>query len=228
MRKDRCERAKQMISFRHWLLKHNRRRLHPAAYYKTAGTQRTTLRFPRCRREDEIGLRIISSGFTMVEMIIVVIIIAISAAIVIPMMGSAASMQIRSAANMIAADLEYAKSMAISRGQNFTVVFDKAAESYSIKDQSGSIIAHPVKKGFNYVIDFRNDRRLNEVDIEEVDFDSGSHPEITFDCLGSPYSGIGTATPLDPADPGQIKLKAGNFNIFIKVEPITGFISISD
>jgi len=59
-------------------------------------------------------LRDISRGFTLVELLIVIVIITIAALTAIPMMSSAASVQIRSAANMLTADLEYTKSMAIS------------------------------------------------------------------------------------------------------------------
>ncbi len=161
------------------------------------------------------------SGFTLIEVLIVVAIIVIAAMIVVPMASSAASMQIRSAANMIAADLEYAKSMAISRGQNFSVVFDETTESYSVKDQTGSTIAHPVKKGFNYIVDFRNDGRLNKVDIVDVDFDSTS--EVKFDYLGSPYNGAG-----NPLNSGVINLQAGGTTMTVTVEPVTGFISITN
>jgi hypothetical protein len=104
--------------------------------------------------------------------------------------------------------------MAISRGQNFSVVFDKAAESYRIENQDGDIISHPVKKGFDYVIDFRKDSRLNKVDIADVDFDSTG--KVAFDCLGSPDNG------------GNITLQAGGTTMKITVEPVTGFISIED
>jgi type II secretion system protein H len=161
------------------------------------------------------------SGFTLIEILIVVAIIAIAAMVVVPMVGSAASMQIRSAANMIAADMEYAKSMAISRGQNFSVVFDKTTEGYSIKDQSGSTITHPVKKGFEYVVNFRNDGRLNKVDIVDVDFDSTN--EVRFDYLGSPYNGSG-----NPLNSGIIHLQAGITSMTVTVEPVTGYISITD
>jgi len=57
----------------------------------------------------------IKNGFTLIELMIVIVILSITALTAIPMLSSGASMQIRSAANMIAADLEYAKSMAISR-----------------------------------------------------------------------------------------------------------------
>lgn len=169
--------------------------------------------------------RAAGSGFTVVEILIVVVIIAIAAMVAIPMMTSAAGFQIRSAANMIAADLEYAKTIAISRGQSFSVVFDKAAESYRIEDESSAVIAHPVKKGFNYIIDFQNDSRLNKVDIENVDFDPGSGSTITFDYLGSPYSGSGISNPLNS---GVISLRAGQMTATINIEPVTGFISIVD
>ena len=158
------------------------------------------------------SLRGISGGFTIIEIIIVVVIIAIAALAAVPMMGSAASLQIRSAVNMIAADLEYAKSMAISRGQNFSVVFDENTDSYSIKDQAGAVIQHPVKKGFTYVVDFRNESRLNRVDITNADFNTAQ--TVTFDCLGSPIDG------------GAVTLQASGINKTIEVEHITGFISI--
>jgi prepilin-type N-terminal cleavage/methylation domain-containing protein len=152
-------------------------------------------------------------GFTLVEIIIVVVIIAITAMVVVPLAGSAA--------NMIAADLEYAKSMAISRSQSFSVVFDKTAESYRVHDQNGNVIAHPIKKGFDYIIDFRADSRLNKVDIVDVDFDSTS--EVKFDYLGSPYDGSG-----NPLNSGIISLQARGTTATVRVEPVTGFISIQD
>lgn len=165
------------------------------------------------------------SGFTLAELLIVIVIIAIAALTAIPMMSSADSFQIKSAANMIAADLEYAKTISISRGQTFSVVFDKAAETYRIEDESGAVIAHPVKKGFNYIIDFQNDSRLSKVDIEDVDFDPDSGSTLTFDYLGSPYSGSGTTNPLNS---GVVSLRAGQMTVTINVEPVTGFISIVD
>jgi Tfp pilus assembly protein FimT len=150
----------------------------------------------------------------------VVVIIAIAAMMAIPMMTSAGSMQIRSAANMIAADLEYAKSMAISRQKTYAVVFNESTESYQIEDPSG-IIDHPVKKGFPYVVNFSNDSRLNKVDIADVDFDATV--EIKFDYFGSPYNGAN-----NPLNSGVISLQAGGATATITVEPVTGYITIGE
>jgi len=112
-------------------------------------------------------------GFTLVELLIVIAIISIAALTAIPMMSSAAGMQIRSA----------------------------------------------VKKGFDYVIDFQNDGRLDKVDIINVDFDSTS--EIKFDYLGSPYNGND-----NPLNSGVIDLQAGGTTTTVTVEPVTGYVSI--
>lgn len=172
-------------------------------------------------KEAGFHLRAASSGFTLIEIVIVVVIIAIAAMMAIPLITSAASFQIRSAANIIAADLEYAKTISISRSESFSVVFDKTTESYQLKDQSGVVIPHPVKKGFDYIVDFRNDGRLSKVDIYDVDFNATS--EIKFDYLGSPYDGAN-----NPLNTGVVSLRAGQQTATINVEPVTGFISIGD
>ncbi len=191
---------------------------------RMANLQRRLLGFrSRCAVENRFGLRCAGSGFTIIEILLVVVIISIAAMLVVPMFSSADSMQLRSAANMIAADLEYAKSMAISRQKIYAVVFDESAESYQIEDPNG-IIEHPVKKGFTYVVNFSTDGRLSKVDIAGADFDPGSSNTITFDYLGSPYSGT------NPLNSGVITLQTRGTGevISVGIEPVTGFISISD
>lgn len=165
-------------------------------------------------------LKITKKAFTLIEVIVVMVIIIIAAVLAVPMMSSAADVQVRSAANMIAADLEYAKSMAISRQQNHWVVFDTANESYEVHN-SGGVIDHPIKAGSNFVVDLQSDSRLSRVDIANADFDS--QLSVTFDYLGSPYSGTDTANPLNS---GQISLQAGSFTMTVNVEPMTGYVTV--
>jgi Tfp pilus assembly protein FimT len=164
-------------------------------------------------------------AFTIIEILIVVVLLAIAGMMVVPMMSSAASIQIESAANIVAADLEYAKSMAISRGQNFSVVFDETTESYQIfKNQGGILVPidHPVKKGFKYVVNFSSDSRLNRVYIFDANFDGTN--TVQFDYLGSPING--NNTPL--MNSGVISLQAAGITKTIRVEPVTGYISIGN
>jgi prepilin-type N-terminal cleavage/methylation domain-containing protein len=168
-------------------------------------------------------------GFTLIELMIVIVILGVAAAIVIPMASSAASMQIRSAVNMMAADLEYAKSMAIGTGQAHSVVFDAANERYWIvrgyQGADTDAIEHPVKKGFPYVISFASDGRLSQVEIVSTDFNGNGNNIVSFDYLGSPYKGGAIPAALNS---GVVTLQAGEAGRTVRVEPVTGFISISD
>jgi hypothetical protein len=78
-----------------------------------------------------------------------------------------------------------------------------------------------VKKGSNYVVDFRNDGRLNRVNIADAAFDGT--PKVTFDYLGSPYNGGGTSL----LNSGAVTLQSGSATKIVRVEPVTGFISIN-
>lgn len=151
-------------------------------------------------------------GVTFIELLMVMVIIAIAAMIVIPRMGSAGGVQVRAAADMIAADLEYAKSMATSRQVNYTVVFNTATESYQIQD-SGGVIDHPRKIGSQFIVNFATDSRLDQVDITAVNFNATS--QVIFDRTASPDNA------------GTITLQGGGVTATITVEAVTGYITTS-
>jgi prepilin-type N-terminal cleavage/methylation domain-containing protein len=153
------------------------------------------------------------NGFTLIEIIVVIVIISIAALLVIPMMSSAGDIQVRAAADMIAADLEYAKSMAVSKQKPYKVIFDTTAESYRLEDDTG-IITHPVNTGKPYAVNFKADSRVSQVNIFSVDF--GGASQVKFDYLGSPDNG------------GVVKLTAGGKTVTVAVEEATGFISVSN
>lgn len=153
-------------------------------------------------------------GFTLIELLIVIVIIGITAAIAVPLMSSAASVQIRAAGGIVAADLEYAKSLAITTGQSHKVVFNVGNDSYEIVDIGDNPIEHPVTKKNAYVVDFAADGRLDRVSIQSAVFNGSD--TVTFDSLGSPDSG------------GSVELQAGGITRTVTVEAVTGFISVSD
>ena len=160
----------------------------------------------------------LKKAFTMVEIIVVVIILSIASLIAIPMLSSAASTQVRSAANVLAADIEYAKNLAISRQKDYSIVFDVANNTYEIQDENANVIDHPMT-GRSYTVNFANESRLSRVTIGSVSFDSSA--TLTYDYLGSPYNGAST-----PLNSGQIVLEADDYSMTIEIQAVTGYLTI--
>ncbi len=167
-----------------------------------------------------------AGGFTLIEIIIVVIIIGIAALMAVPMFSGAADMQVRAAANRIAADLDYAKGLAVTHQKGYSVVFDPANESYDIRETAtNTVIGHPVHPG-QYVIDFSSDNNFNRVNIATVVFNSPATQTVTFDYLGSPYAEM-TTDPANALNNGAITLQADTFTMNVNIEPMTGYVTIT-
>ncbi|HOQ04070.1 MAG TPA: GspH/FimT family protein [Anaerohalosphaeraceae bacterium] len=161
------------------------------------------------------------SGFTLVEIIVVVVILAIVSLAAIPVLGTAADMQVRSAADKIAADLDYAKGLAVTRQKTYTVVFSPSQEKYQVQDDTGAVLNHPLRNG-PFVEEFTKDRRMKKVDLVSTTL---SGDAVTFDYLGTPYAGTDTSSPLNAA--GRVTLQADSFVLYIDIEPVTGYVSIT-
>jgi len=147
-------------------------------------------------------------------------IIAIGAAVAVPMLSLASTSQVRSAADVIAGDLEYAKSMAICTGQSHTLVFTAEGETYQLEDQGSTVLEHPVNVGFDYVVDFSTDSRMDDVDLSSVSFDSTA--SVKFDHLGSPFNGDN-----NPLNSGSVRVSVGSVSRTISVEAVTGIVSVT-
>jgi len=151
------------------------------------------------------------SGFTLTELILVLAILAIMAALVIPLSVGTSDFQAVSAARMIAADLEYAQNTAITSQTPVTVTFDSSGESYSLSNESGLLI-HPISKSA-YTISFLSREGFEKLDVVSSDFGGGS--SVTFDELGAPDNA------------GVVVLQAGAHTYRVEVAAATGRVTVT-
>lgn len=150
-------------------------------------------------------------GFTLVELIVVMVIMAIAAAIVIPSMASTQGVEATSAARMVAADLEYAQNVAITYQDPVTVTFNSGGESYSLSNTSGPLI-HPMTKAA-YIVDFSARNEFQRLDVVSATFGGG--PTVTFDELGT------------PDNPGNVTLQVGPHAYQVTVGAATGKVTVT-
>ncbi|MBI1367443.1 MAG: prepilin-type N-terminal cleavage/methylation domain-containing protein [Planctomycetes bacterium] len=155
-------------------------------------------------------------GFTLIEVLVVVIILGIAGAIVVPHMLEAGTLSIQAAARMIISDVLYAQNEAIARQATYKVVFDAANNSYRLTD-ANDVTLSAAWRGGAFVVDFDQDRRFSGVQITKVDFAGGN--TVSFDELGAPSTG---GTVELSADGHQYRVTVTAFTGRVTVAPISG------
>ncbi|MHC2066830.1 pilus assembly FimT family protein [Bremerella sp. T1] len=89
------------------------------------------------RRKHFDRIRNARQGLTLIEILITVAILGILAATIIPQFGAAAPDQVRGAAQIIASDLDYARSLAISNNSQYEITFQPSRNAY-VLEHSGT------------------------------------------------------------------------------------------
>lgn len=128
-------------------------------------------------------------GFTLIEVLVVVLILGIVAALVSPLASDGGQTALLSGARLLAADLQYAQNVAITTRKPVTVTFDAPANTYTLSDPGGAL-AHPVEPG-DYRVNLGE--AVGRDDVELVSADFGGTGSVSFDEFGSPDQG-GTVT----------------------------------
>ena len=155
----------------------------------------------------------------MIEIIVVVIIIGIAAAIAIPRMSAGADFQATSAARMVAVDIQYAQNHAIASQRKVRVVFTPAASGdnkncYSvIYTDTNTPIIHPVNKDA-YTVSFAKMKDFSALKLDSAKFGSTNRSYVEFDPIGAPDNA------------GKVVIRAGRYTYEISVAAITGKVTV--
>lgn len=82
-------------------------------------------------------LRRPSDGFSLIELLLVISIMAIVAGLVLPSASPATHDQLLSAARIIASDMAYARSLAVTDASSYRVTFDTEKNRYTLSSSEG-------------------------------------------------------------------------------------------
>jgi prepilin-type N-terminal cleavage/methylation domain-containing protein len=170
-------------------------------------------------------------AFTLVEILVVVLILGIAAAVIVPSIGSRDDLKVASAARLVMADLIYAQNRSITTQQKHYVVFDTAARQYRISTSptSTAAIPHPVTKD-PYVVKFGagGTSGLEDIVLNAVSFEGKK--TLAFDELGVPYyydPAANATTATSTSGGSTVKLTCGPTQaLTIVIEPYTGEIRV--
>ncbi len=135
------------------------------------------------------------TGFTILEMLIVLLIAGILAVLAIPRFTVFYSLKLDASMKKVTSDIRYAQQMAIARHGNCRIVFNPAGDTYVVEEQL--VVGGPwngIKDPFtraNLVTNFKTDPQYKGIDIVSTNFNSSN--TLQFDWQGIPQAG-GNAT----------------------------------
>ena len=161
-------------------------------------------------------------GFTLIEILAVVVIIGIAAAVIVPQISSRDDQRVASAARQLMADLLYCQNRSIALQKMHYVQFNTATNTYQLLDavSPNNVITNPVG-GQPYTVSFGTGA-LSNVKINSASFDGQT--TIGFDAMGTPYSW--TTSGAVAMNSGTVVIKAGTNQLTVSVGAYTGEIKV--
>jgi len=158
-------------------------------------------------------------GFTLTEVVMVMVVIAIISVIALPRMGNAPVL-VSTQAEQLAGDIRYVQTLAMTQGQKYIISFPSAT-SYRFLDSAGNPVVHPVS-GSNAAITLGANVTL------ALQTTTPIGNALGFDGLGVPYSfSMPAATFGALTQPATIKLTKDTENRSVTVTQETGRVTVT-
>jgi prepilin-type N-terminal cleavage/methylation domain-containing protein len=159
-------------------------------------------------------------GFTLTELIVILSILGIVSWLAYPKVVAMDEIKLDTAARRLASDLRYAQSLAMSRRVIHGILFNSAAERYTVfAPNSATPITDPADRAKTLTVDYTSRTEFLGVQIQSASF--GTTPGVTFDYFGVPRDTSG----VDLTTSGRVVLTYQGVTDTVLVAPQTGMVT---
>ena len=181
------------------------------------------------------------SGFTLIEVLIVVVLLGIAGALVIPSMQQVGVLRVQSAVRTLVADITYIQGDAVAFQQRRAVWFGQvprlnqalgtfefiAGNGYTLAEVTGPVLdltvsamVDPDRPTQPYARSFDDDR-FHGARLQNVDFNGGAI--LIFDELGGPVRDLDGP---EPGTGGSLEVRGSGSIFTVNIEAYTGRVTV--
>lgn len=162
------------------------------------------------------------AGFTIIEMVMVIVIVGILALLAIPRFSSFYSIKLTGAAKKLVSDIRYVQQLAISEHTNTKIVFNAVTNTYTAQKYNSTTgtwvaISDPFSRG-NLTQNFNSDPQYGGIDIFVTTLSSST---LRYTWQGIPQEGT-DAAPVNLAVERSVTLTFRGNTIAVYITPQTG------
>jgi len=166
-------------------------------------------------------------AYTLLELLIVIVILGISAALVVPVVSGGDPLRVQTTVRAIASDIMFSQGDALAYQRRRAISFDVTNNQYYIAEVSGESL--DMERDALFKVDGPGQRYIVDIDtlsdngarIFNVDFDGDS--VLVFDEIGSPVNGLNST---GPSAGGTIDVGTDDDRFRIRVEAYTGRVTV--
>ena len=185
--------------------------------------------------------RFMPRSYTLIELIMVMAVLALAAALLVPNIVGSDSMKLQAAVRLLIADLSFAQSDALANQEFRRVVFYDDGSGYCIievlaaettpadlDDPGVNYVYDPLGTMGRYIIDFTIDNRFEGVLFSAAtidDVDLADRPEITYDLMGGTVLSYSASLP---GTGGSVTMSYKDSSYRIDIAPFTGKLTVTE
>ena len=161
-----------------------------------------------------------AKGFTLIELVMMIVIIGIVAIVIMPKASSGFRVRLEAGCQRIAADLKYTQQMSLAQQVRFGISFDPVNETYFVYRVNIATKTIDPQTRNNFDVSFTQLNEFKGIDIVSTSFSN----KVEFDSIGAPYDG--NAVILSSQGVINLQTSDGVYSRTVIIEPKTGKISI--